>query len=176
MRILLRALVLWVFLAAALCGQVVNMARSACRGNAVRIYAELPIVGAADSSFSSITMVPVCLQLGGALQIDATTVPPTLTTAPVQGPTPWLAMDRIDLTSLPASTGATLTWTLGQLPMDGSALLAVLQGRPYGLVEATVVSGRQVSITLPARPFSAGDVVVLVYLTLDARPVPTSRR
>lgn len=92
-----------------------------------------------------------------------------------QAPTPWLAIDRIPLADLPVTAGDTLTWTLGQVPIDGSALLAILQGRPFGLVEAAVVAGRQVTITLPARPFGPADVVVLVYLTTDTRPAPVRR-
>lgn len=174
---LLRILTIWAFVTATLAAQTptVNAARSACRGNAARIYAELPIAGPSDSSGSATMMVPVCLQLGPLLSIDGTTAPPTLTTAIIQPQPAWLAIDRIDLTALPASTGATLQWTLGQVPVEGSALLAILQGRPFGLVEAAVVAGRQVNITLPARPFVAGDVVVLVYLTTDARATPVRR-
>lgn len=176
MTLFFRVLTIWAFLTAILAAQTptVNAARSACRGNAARIYAELPIAGPSDSGGASTVMVPVCLQLGPLLTINATTDPPTLTTAMVQQQPAWLAVDRIDLATLPASTSATLQWTLGQVPVEGSALLAILQGRPFGLVEAAVTSGRQVNITLPARPFQPGDVVVLVYLTTDPRPV--SRR
>lgn len=170
---LVRLIILWWFLAMTAAGQApsLNAARSGCRGAQPRVYAELPAAMGATT-----VMVPVCLQLGAMLAIDTSTNPPTLNSAMVQQQTPWLAVDRIDLASLPADGGPTLTWTLGQVPMEGSALLAVLQGRPYGLVEAAVVSGRQVNITLPARPFAAGDLVVLVYLTLDMRPPAPVRR
>lgn len=168
---LVRLIMLWWFLVMTAAGQApsLNAARSGCRGAQPRIYAELPAAMGATT-----VMVPVCLQLGAMLAIDTSTTPPTLNSAMVQQPA-WLAIDRIDLTALPASTGATLQWTLGQVPVEGSALLAILQGRPFGLVEAAVVAGRQVNITLPARPFVAGDVVVLVYLTTDARATPVRR-
>lgn len=172
MRVMLRVVMVWVFLVTAAAAQLpLNLARSGCRGDQPRIYAELPAMVQGGGP----VMVPMCLQLGPLLSVDTSTDPPTLRAAIISQTMPWIAMDRIDLVSLPATTGSTLVWTLGRVPLESSAIIAVLQGRPYGLVEAAVspmVPGsRQVSITLPSRPFTAGDAIVLLYLTTETRPM-----
>lgn len=150
----------------------INAARSGCRGDQPRIVAEVPAtVGTAT------VMVPLCLALGPTLSVDTSTDPPTLRAilAAAQ-PQPWLAVDRVplDVLALPANQRE-WSYTLQRQPVEGSALLAILQGRPYGLAEAVIVNGRQVSVTLPARPFLAGDALVLVYLTVEARAAPVAR-
>lgn len=150
----------------------INAARSGCRGDQPRIYAELPAtIGTAT------VMVPICLALAPSLAVDTSTDPPTLRAAIAAAPAPWLAVDRIplDVLALPASQ-TEWSYTLQRQPVEGSALFAILQGRPFGMVEAVITNGRQVAVTLPLwRPFKPGDVLVLVYLTVEARAAPVTR-
>ena len=166
-------LLLLAMFAASLAAQTpINAGRSGCRGDQPRIIAEVPAtVGAAT------VLVPLCLALGPTLSVDTSTDPPTLRAIiQAQQQQPWLAVDRIPLDALALPAGQTQwSYTLQRQPVEGSALLAILQGRPYGLVEAAVTNGRQVSVTLPARPFVSGDVLVLVYLTVEARAAPAGR-
>lgn len=148
-----------------------NLARSGCRGDQPRLYAELP---AMVQGGGGPVMVPMCLQLGALLSVDTSTDPPTLRATIIAQTMPWMAMDHIDLAALPATAASPYVYTLSRTPLESSAIIAVLQGRPYGLVEAAVspmVPGaRQVAITLPSRPFTAGDAIVLLYLTTESRP------
>lgn len=164
-------LLLFASFALALPGQTrIHAGAPACPpGAAPRVYAELPaMIGATR------VMVPLCLELGSGFQIDPGTTPPTLRTAPAATSLPWLAVDRVDLGALSIPMEQTeLTYTLTRTPVDGSAMFAILQGRPFGLVEVAITDGRDVVITLPAgpRPFVAGqDLLVLVYLTTANRP------
>lgn len=161
----------------------VNLARTACKGVAAQVYAEIPAsVGTVQgmSGAGASMLVPVCLALGPGLEVDTSQNPMVLNIKVQQAPAPWLAIERIDLGAAAIPGGQpTLTYTTTRTPVDGSAMIAILQGRPFGLVDVAPASGRQVVITLPAgpRPFVAGqDVVTLVYLTADFRPAPVARQ
>ena len=147
----------------------INAARSGCRGDQVRLYGEVPAtVG------SGTVLVPMCLALAPSLAVDVSTDPPTLRATIAAAPVPWLAIDQIPLDAVALPAGAPFNYTLQRQPVEGSALLAILQGKPYGLVEAVITNGRQVSVTLPGRPV-AGAVLALVYLTTEARAAPVAR-
>lgn len=147
----------------------VNARRSNCKftTQAPQVYVEIPTtVGA------STVMVPLCVTIGPGFVLDTLVTPPILKAVlpPATQPTQsWLAIDRIDLTKV-SVTNNEYTHTLTRTPVDSSAILAILQGRPFGLIEAVPAApGRQVVISLPPGPYSAGDAVVLVYMTNDAR-------